>query len=282
MPRIYLDYQIIDHLYKNELPEIDEKINELKKQNYIFPYSPAHCEEIAVPVIQDDKTDQIKRLKTISSVSYNNSLLPYPNKISAINSGSGVYFCIEPPEQCYDRVAIHYHRNPSAERISKKQLEDAKISPNRIDPIKQNNSTAEKILSPAILEEIIFNFIKESKGPVLTNLFKQLRIPPIERSFFPKTIEFGNLFQYTRSHFAVFETIMELTFNKIEELGYFPEPVDKYRSRLHDVSHVIYGSYCKYFVTRDVRLRKKCTVAFKALGIPCSAISTDEFLALTV
>lgn len=77
------------------------------------------------------------------------------------------------------------------------------------------------------------------------------------------------------------EDIVTVVLNFLEKIGYNQEEnnkVEKLRSRMHDVTHAIYGAQSDYFVTSDARFRKKLRAAYHFLEIPCVVMSPDEFV----
>jgi hypothetical protein len=54
---------------------------------------------------------------------------------------------------------------------------------------------------------------------------------------------------------------------------------EKYRSRMHDVTHAIYAGAADVFVTGDKRYRQRVKAAYNFLRIPTKVLSTEEFLA---
>ena len=47
---------------------------------------------------------------------------------------------------------------------------------------------------------------------------------------------------------------------------------------MHDVTHAIYGAQADYFVTNDVRFRKKLKATYNFLDIHCKVLSPEEFI----
>ena len=69
MKTIYLDRNIILRIFENQNPKLGDTIGKCKGLGYIFPYSPAHIEEIAGADKlhnRDDTAEQLQLLKSIS------------------------------------------------------------------------------------------------------------------------------------------------------------------------------------------------------------------------
>ncbi|EKP0259063.1 hypothetical protein JFQ93_000260 [Aeromonas sobria] len=81
---------------------------------------------------------------------------------------------------------------------------------------------------------------------------------------------------YFRAH-DILERILELIFFFLEKIRYKPEPIENYRSRIHDVSHAIYASKCKYFISSDKRFIAKCKAAYDFLNIKTQVFLYSEF-----
>jgi hypothetical protein len=136
---VYLDYQIVDHLLKGEKPAIEKRVAQLRKEGVAFPYSPAHIEEIAVPVQRHNMTNHEPRLEYISQLSNDTSLLPFLRSDVPVIECRGVYVCTEAPQKCYGRVVANYKNNDYAEKNEKDFLKAARGSIFWNDPIDANN-----------------------------------------------------------------------------------------------------------------------------------------------
>ncbi|MGN6899528.1 hypothetical protein ACTHT7_05795, partial [Neisseria sp. P0017.S010] len=77
--------------------------------------------------------------------------------------------------------------------------------------------------------------------------------------------------------FYIVEAYINLAANLLEKLGYYRESENKYRSRLHDVSHMIYGAYCDVFVSADKKMINKLKAIYSALNIPTEVLSLLDF-----
>lgn len=57
-----------------------------------------------------------------------------------------------------------------------------------------------------------------------------------------------------------------------------PEPIEKYRSHLHDTTHLIYATQSDVFITNDKKLGDKADKIYKFFGIPTKIIDYKYFL----
>jgi hypothetical protein len=79
------------------------------------------------------------------------------------------------------------------------------------------------------------------------------------------------------------EIIITLILNVMEKAGYNQEEKNHEATltgRMHDISHAIYASRAKYFVTNDIRFSKKVIATYMKLKISTRVITTEEFLTI--
>ena len=70
------------------------------------------------------------------------------------------------------------------------------------------------------------------------------------------------------------ENVVEFLARTLDNCGYQRDSnVQKIYSGEHDISHMIYGSYCDLFVTNDVRLFYRVKAIYYYMGIPTKVIS---------
>lgn len=65
----------------------------------------------------------------------------------------------------------------------------------------------------------------------------------------------------------------------LEEIGYRADRFDKYRSRMHDITHATYAAAEDVFVTEDRRFRQRVKATSHFLEITTKVLNVDEFLA---
>ena len=258
MKIIYLDYNVISYLRtgnfpKNISPKLKEKV-EFIKENYSIAFSPAHLEDIAASKIRCGTSDDVIRseIEFLTSIAGRNSLRPITRETLKI-------YYDEYPIDCYHRVVSGYVGNDLIEPIEKKILEDARSNP-LSEPKEMNN------ISP---EDIFDQFRKKQ---ISCSLYKQgyLSESEIEKSL-------NWTFDDIKDKFYIVEAYINLAANLLEKLGYYRESENKYRSRLHDVSHMIYGAYCDVFVSADKKMINKLKAIYSALNIPTEVLSLLDF-----
>jgi hypothetical protein len=263
--KIYLDYNLVSYYFEKSHKPAYEKI-ELLKGFSDFPYSPAHLEEIAVPIMKCHKDqaplDSVlklgsEKLHSLSKLTANLALRPQNEKRTI--------FIRENPIDCLKRVITYYDLNEDVERNEEAFLRKCKES----DPTGERANR---------ISNLPTNFLRE------TDFGKDLEL----RFYFDpsaaiaarkaKVTEFRWPY-IARSH-QLLERTLEMAFNFLEEIRYKPEKVSKSRSRIHDVSHAIYAASADYFVSRDEKLILKTQVVYNYFGIKTRVIHLDDFIDL--
>lgn len=253
--KLYLDFNVLIYLKDSEDINLINSIQNLKEKDYLIVFSPAHIEEVAVSEKRynqpREKTD--KDLDFISNFTKNNSLRP-------VTRNNCILFN-ESPHECYQRVIKDYSKNDLAELIEKNVLEDAHTNPIS-EPREMNNKKPEDLLQDIktkkyILQKLVNNQI-------------------IEKKHIKKALQWK--FKDIKSKFYIFEAYVDMSARYLEKLGFFREKTKKYRSRLHDVSHIIYSAYCDVFVTNDKKLYNKTKAIYSSLNIDTKIYMKDEFI----
>jgi len=248
--RVYFDYNVFVN-YIN-LKEVKHEI-EKKQDEFIYVYSPAFLEEVAN--IKGDKN----RIKTYISQMSN----LYSNKILIPTDYAGIQLMEEHPQQCYNRVIRHYSWTEIANEISqmfllqKPHFKDIR-GEHGITTVEINNIAPENLFNDQRINE----FLKRNLG--FFNL-----------SFFEgdKLAEWLNI----NKEFHLIQEKISNLFDALEMLGFYPEKEGAYSSRMHDVTHAIYGTQADFLVTEDNRFSQKCKAAYHFLGVPTKVISYKEF-----
>ncbi|MEE4464438.1 hypothetical protein V2S84_20360 [Azotobacter chroococcum] len=254
MKKLYLDYNIISYLRAESNPDLKEAYDKASI-SHTTVFSPAHLEDIAVSEMRD-KTD-ISIVKSeiafLSEIAKRNALRPVTR--------NNVVLYDESPDDCYARVKAHYDNNDYAEAIDAAVIKDAHQNPAG-HPREANNIPPDQILNHISYRELIsLSLLKMqliSKSEIRNSLFWT--------------------FSDIKNRFSVFETHVNMAANFLEKLGYYREPESKSRSRLHDVSHIIYAAYCDTFVSSDNKILKKAAAIYSMLQVPTKILSLNEFI----
>lgn len=248
--KIYLDLNVMIDYIDNRHLEVSSKIKELKEIVF-FPYSPAHIEEIA-NIARNPKIKSMevgtqyldKNLKGIREISDDREYLP---------SLKGIVLIIEDPLVCLKRVVSGFDSTLLVEDIQKARLENKKEFGCKIDRVSE--------LQPRDLfedEEVRTAFHQYCK----TNNFNK------------------HNFSYQEYDFEHLQEKIEILFNFLEIIGFHEDSVDKYRSNIHDNSHIMYGSKANYFVSGDKKTRAKAEAIYSFMNINTAVLNREEFLDL--
>lgn len=259
MLKLYFDYNVISYLRTGNLPkniscEIINKIDFIK-ENFSIAFGPAHLEDIAVSEMRCNDPDvAAKEIDFLTELAGRNSLRPITREKLKI-------FYDENPIDCYKRVVDNYDGNDIAEEIDRLVIEDANKNP-MSNPKEMNNIPPEKVLreNEVYRQEISRGLVNEG----IINNYELI-----------ESLEWK--FDDIKDRFYIFEAYMNLAANLLEKIGYFREDEEKYRSRLHDVSHMIYAAYCDIFVSADRKMLNKTKAIYSMLDVPTKVMSFDEF-----
>lgn len=280
MKYIYLDHNVYCAYIKKEdaFPLLPEKIDSIDKKRYLFPYSPAHIEEIAEITNSNntskDKTEFIaKLLHGISSLSNGKEIFPNLDGPTAIVT--------ESPLSCFGRVFATLN-----------MTEFAKENERRIYAFKNKGTYENYYKEESLIEHdeyfthdnmrkrhrIDIDSIKKlnekqlmSSEPVLS-LFEEF-IKQRE-----SVISRDDVFENFKHYHHLVEQKIDCYFRFLEIVGYYTEPYKKYVSRMHDVTHAIYATKANFFITNDNNFYKKTKATYEFFKIPTIVLTVDEFL----
>lgn len=299
MKTIYLDFNIFESWRRGEQKtyQLDEHIKRLKGKIY---YSPAHIEDIAT-VSQRYKPEDFEKmvqekLEFISKKTSNRCILPYLSngyleRRYPINRKFGQSFLTEEyPNECYSRVVDNYKRNDYAESVNRENME--------INSLVESNISSHKEILDEIdnekLRDYLFNYwvfsckYQRVENNVIIDItngdmdkeFKEIKLIKsflnkyrgneiLSKVIYRKDV-LSKKFELFSADFKLIEIMIECLFNIIESKGFYRENIDKkkkkIRSRLHDITHAIYGSYFDFFITSDKKLAHKAYVIYKSIG----------------
>lgn len=261
MKTIYLDYNVMIIVMENRNPALKKLVYALKK-DFIFPYSPAHMEEMAVPNMRsgNDKVKLKNKLRFIEDLSKKYEFFP--------SSGTGkTLLKREKPKACYERVITYYRLNDFIEENEEQMLKDYKLRDPNGDLSSSASNKGVDILFNDIYDNELIGRMLSDEG--LSNEYgRKLNSDDI------KSLK-SNF--YEKPH-GVKERVLELVFNYLEYIRYKPEKVKKSRSRMHDCTHAIYASNANAFVSDDAKFLSKVKAVYNYLSIETEVLSTSEFL----
>lgn len=256
----YLDYQMIVYLQNVEDKSLSKIVENLKLKGSRFLFSPAHLEEIAVSSKRGTANDDLitSKIDFLTTLCGNNSLRPVSEGILEIYN--------EPPVCCYGRVINNYHLNDLAESLEYDVISDANNNPAG-SPITVNNNQPEKILYHVQYYEMLLLALMK-RGLITVDEMRDSLVCLLERKKRHVIMD---------RHDVLVMSINILA-NWLEKIGFYREGINASRSRLHDVSHMIYGSYSDFFVSNDKKLLNKTRAIYSFLTIKTKVLSMDEFI----
>lgn len=276
---IYLDMNVVVDCFQGRDDFVKEKVLRLKKGRVIFPYSPAHIEEVAVILRKQkdqDKADKYVKahLEYISQLSDGWEYLP---------SDAGIILKKESPDTCFGRVIDMYDRTIFAENNERyiQCFRDEKSCLEYFNSNGENTGSVEGMPMFAKFREHHGIDKMELANTSPENIFRNenvrraLDAKLMFHSFYADTLPMHE--DMVNSHNKI-ELVVGILLNFLEEIGFRPEPRGRYRSRMHDVTHAIYATRAKYFVTGDQRYLDKVKAVYSLLGIPCRVADKTEFM----
>lgn len=280
--RVYLDYNIYDMIAKGKI------IYKKDEQTDIF-FSVAHVEEYFKALSNASSEDMNNLYKTqneLLNISKKNTILePTTTCIRAKN---------EDFDTCLKRIT-YYDTREVIEQDGK--YLDASYKKNvaelhQTDRLSINNSNIdyEKIWDrPEIKQKIadfpeFYNSYDRDSRKKLLHVYGTSTYLKIPKTNLPKNFVLKkNCFSIDVPPFHLLEMVIEYLNHCLCECGYKKDKdTKKVQSSIHDVSHMIYATYCNYFVTNDVRLAMRANAIYYYLGISTKAIGISDANILTL
>ncbi|MEQ4925089.1 hypothetical protein [Proteus hauseri] len=279
MKIIYLDHNIYCAYIKkeNKNPLLLNKIDSISKIKYIFPYSPAHIEEVAE--ISNSKKDQKDQVEFISILLHGISSLSYGREIFP-NHGGPTRIITESPLTCFDRVFKTLNTT-----------EYAKENERRIYAFK-NAGTYENYFKEQSLISHDIDFthdnmrkrhkidIDKIKNLSNTELMSNKFVLSLFMEFCEqrdKFISYDENFENFKHDHSLVERKIDCYFRFLEIVGYYTEPYKRCASRMHDVTHAIYATKADFFITNDYNFHKKIKATYTFFKIPTIILNIEEF-----
>ena len=288
--------------------QLKQKINDLKKDKFIFFYSPAHIEETVI--IQRTENNKVKaknyikkQLNSIMKITKNNEILP---------SHQEIIMKIENPNECMKRVKKDYYMNTLIAEFNMKFLQAFRDEKSYQEFFfnQDNIKKFEKFKSKFSEEDILFQYLNiitneflayfekdiNEDTPLFENIQKEYNINKKELSDLEPNIVFSqdSVLNFTKnksiynnekynnikySHSRI-EQVITTLLSVLEKIGYQSEGRNKSRSMMHDNTHAIYATKADYFIINDNRYRKKVKAIYNFLEIPTIVLNIEEFLSL--
>jgi hypothetical protein len=254
--KIYLDHNLIVYIRNSEDVLLIKLINELKESGSVFLFSPAHLEELAVSEKRSCASAEIINhdLDFLTRICGNHSIRPVDR--------FSVVFDTEYPRECYNRVVDSYEINDLAEAINQIVIDDAHDNPAG-NPKEINNSDPVELFSNIINKELLLRALME-----MGDITQLEAISCIQSQNYNVVV----------NRFCARQSAISYLSDWLEKIGYYRESRNKSRSRMHDVSHIIYGSYSDLIVSNDGKFIKKASSVYGILGLNTNVVSMNDFL----
>lgn len=274
--RAYFDYNIYTSILARDIELIQSK-------NVDLFYSVAHVEEYykALKNASEENYGELESLKhlLIESAKPGVILNPSNSRIRAVK---------EKFEVCYKRIEEFDTRaivNDNGKRLYDINKESvAKLQTKDKEAKNNSNLNYKEIWERDELKKVIKDFERyynqyennvkkimfEEYGLKALQLIKNIKLPC---DFILKE----NCFKQIES-FHLLEMIIEYLNNELCACGYNKDvDVRKTQSGIHDVSHMIYGTYCDYLVTSDKRFMKRAQAIYYFLGVDTLVVDYEEY-----
>lgn len=284
MKQVYLDMNVIVDCMKRGHEELSDAIHTAKDAGTIFPYSPAHMEEVA-NILRSKNAEGIAEEPTAEAIRRTYDSVEYISSLSddweyLPNDSGEIRLLKEHPQMCIYRVCDRLDLTEFAEE-NDREIQAFRDEKSFTEYFGRKHSPEDRPLFDQIQNH--YEIKKKELGNIPpSELFDQNNI---KRAFDDRLKQRGNRLESfqkypdIRDSHSCIQSAMTQLFNFMEEIGYYSEKRKKYRSRMHDVTHSIYATKSDYFVIGDDRFRNKATAIYSFLEVPCTILSVDEFLA---
>lgn len=282
MTIVYLDMGVIVDAMRNRAEGLNAAINRAKDLGYTFVYSPAHMEEVA-NIVADHEDKKVGADYAMEHILYIRALT---DDVEFLAGRNGIVVTRESPENCLQRVIDGYELTLWAADLERQQqsFRDDRSFKASFPDILQPDETG--LMFRQIRERYGINSDKiKSLPPELVfcekneNILRALK--DMAASSLGETQCFPRYEDIRHSHSDLFTTI-DFVFRFLEKIGYYPEKINKHRSRMHDVSHAIYSTASDIIVTGDINFRYKIRAVFSLLGVPSQVLDQGGFAKLII
>jgi hypothetical protein len=246
MSVVYLDRQIvIDHAFDKS---IIDAVGAFRSRGAIFPYSPAHVEEIAKAHHVGGGAPLEEQIAHLKELSGGLALMPDAEGPAKLQD--------EDIMACLRRVKDHGGRELTEAVVE--------LERERMQSYKGPRST-----------EVTLAIRREVQKCRYDNVFSQQNI---SRRLNQIAVEYG--FRIRTASFGEREATLAILFDLLNRFGFKAELSGKrVENRIHDVSHAIYASYADLFVTNDDKLRDSAKAVFNLCQFDVVVLDRAEFIA---
>lgn len=243
---VYLDHNIIVELEENE--NLLKEILDFKDDINFF-YSPNHLEEVS-------------KRKNIESINY------YIEVIRKLTDNIGIFrtnketlkLLIEDPIYSYNRIkAVGIDINRSIEENRFLLNKHRSVSTPQYDDKKHRN-----IINKSNEKDLILLNDEENRKKLDIALKQYGRCIGLD--------EFKALNEDLTKSYTELNTHIYAIMNALMAIGYKLDKKKDIKSGVYDIEHLIYGSKCNYFITKDERFYERAKIIYKILNINVKVI----------
>ena len=275
--KVYLDFQIFDQCSKN--PDIKDHI--INQNRYVYYCSTAHLEEL-YRAIKNAKTtsnlDQAQAIReTIKEICSAGILNPGPN---------GVQLKTETLEVCLRRIK-KYDTTQTVEENAMDLKNLHNQSPEFSSCYHQSAEKWKAIWEEPLVKERIDSanntgLLPEQIYKLYSDLVKIYGAPEAKAQILRFNGSICHIsrgcFHEIKNSYDKLEYTIERLARILSSVGYFRDKnIRTFNSGEYDITHMIYSSFCDYFVTEDKRLYNKAMAMNYYLQIPTKVITFDSF-----
>lgn len=281
MSFIYCDHGVIVEWLKGR-QIATAAIKKLLEIGHQPVYSPAHIEEFAVPVQRSGLSEDIvmAELKKLSALTKNVEILPNSRRgLRKIHSEGrfGAFICKENPKHCYERVVENYEPlNDCAEGGQQMFTTLANQEANGRVPGTVNRYDAQELLQKELVKANIlreyFSIFHDGHN------YAEMATGIAKQSPFINVSNPQNSINLLRGNHDAVQAMIEAVIKCLIRERYYPDPIKKFRSEMHDITHAVYASYFDLYVIDDERSREKCKAAYKFLGVQTNVLSPAQVI----
>lgn len=283
MKFVYLDHGVLVEWLKKSASAFNA-VEKLVKDGFQPVYSPAHIEELAVPVQRSGLPESIvmDEMRLLSGLTKNYEVLPSKRRgLREVRSEGrfGAFICKENPKQCYKRVTKDYeHLNGIAEGGQKSFSVDANQNAGGRVPGTVNRLDPQSILQQASMKfSILLEYREIFHGG---HMYVAMHTGIESQSPFIEVLDPEGCIEMLKGNHDATQAMIESVIKCLIRERYYPDPVKKYRSEMHDITHAIYASYFDLYVIEDARSRERCKAAYEFLGVKTRVLSPAEVVQL--
>lgn len=280
--RIYFDFNVYDSIIKNRISIMPD----FKRQYDVF-ISVAHIEEYYKAYKNDTYNKNKEFLGNLKE-----SMLDVAKKGIILNpSESRVIAKPQMFSDCYDIIEKYDTRQVVEDNGEKLfYIENEKYSKLKdLDKSTINNTNLKKEEiwnRPEVIAELkkFPEYLKNYEKSDIYNLSSVYGLYNAhilhKRKNIAKEYKLQkDCFKKDYPNFGTIEMIIEFLNNILNECGYFRDKnVSKTQSGIHDVSHLIYSTYCNYLITLDANFKARAEAIYYYLGIDTKALSIEDFI----